>query len=120
MEGSSSSETLAQYDPRGTKRNAADYVQDEPSHKKLKGLLVDEDYSEGDRSVATDSGGVSLSPDQTVHDGHGFRVNQAFAQRFEHNKKREELHRCLLRLPYLRGPISNSASGGKIWRIFEI
>jgi hypothetical protein len=24
----------------------------------------------------------------------GFKVNEAYARRFEHNKKREELHRC--------------------------
>lgn len=28
----------------------------------------------------------------------GFRINEEYARRFEHNKKREELHRCMFSL----------------------
>jgi len=28
-------------------------------------------------------------------DGHKLKINEEYARRFEHNKKREELHRCM-------------------------
>lgn len=31
-------------------------------------------------------------------DGHKIRINEEYARRFEHNKKREELHRCMFYL----------------------
>lgn len=46
-----------------------------------KNLLDDSDSSE-DESV----GGAPLES--------GFKINEEYAKRFEHNKKREELHRC--------------------------
>jgi len=36
-----------------------------------------------------DEGGAQLENDPT-----GFRINQEYARRFEHNKKREEKQRC--------------------------
>ena len=41
-----------------------------------------------DDSDSDDEGGASLNP--------GFKVNEEYARRFEHNKKREEKHRCKL------------------------
>jgi protein KRI1 len=47
------------------------------------GLLEDSDSSSSDES----DGGAKL-------DGPGFKINEEYAKRFEHNKKREELQRC--------------------------
>jgi hypothetical protein len=70
---------------------------------KSKNLLDDSDSSE-DESV----GGAPLES--------GFKVNEEYAKRFEHNKKREELHR---RKFYISTMLNQSAhqilvSGGKI------
>jgi protein KRI1 len=60
----------------------------EPPSKKMRKLLEhDSDSDSGD-----DAGGVLLgkqSPDA------GFTINEDFARRFEHNKKREEVARCM-------------------------
>lgn len=50
--------------------------------EKTKMMLDDSDASSDDDSV----GGAPLES--------GFKVNQDYAKRFEHNKKREELQRC--------------------------
>lgn len=42
-----------------------------------------------DSDSDSDDGGVQL-------DKGGFKVNEEYARRFEHNKKREEQHRCKL------------------------
>jgi protein KRI1 len=54
--------------------------------KKKANLLVDSDSesSSGDKS---DFGGAPLEEQS-------FKINEEYAKRFEHNKKREELHRC--------------------------
>lgn len=49
--------------------------------KLIKPDLLDADSSSEDESV----GGAEL--------GDGFKINEEYAQRFEHNKKREELQR---------------------------
>lgn len=47
-------------------------------------LLDDSDSS--DSNNESDGGAKLQEP--------GFKINEEFAKRFEHNKKREELHRC--------------------------
>ena len=59
--------------------------------KRTKLLL--EDDSEEDGSLDSHSRGVSASPDNSSSNDHIFAINQEFAQRFEHNKKREERQR---------------------------
>ena len=41
-------------------------------------------------------GGVRLPLDQKAKSEAGLKINEAYARRFEHNKKREELQRCEL------------------------
>jgi len=48
----------------------------------VKELLSDSGSDSSDDEV----GGAEVAPE--------FKVNQEFAKRFEHNKKREELHKC--------------------------
>lgn len=52
------------------------------SHPKRAKALLDEESSEGE------IGGVPLP------DGYSLNINEDFAKRFEHNKKREELKKC--------------------------
>ena len=56
----------------------------EPPSKRMRKLL-DEDSDSAD-----EAGGVSL--DQSS--GAGFKINEEYAKRFEHNKKREEVQKC--------------------------
>jgi hypothetical protein len=58
----------------------------EPPSKKSRKLLDDENSSDS----GDESGGVPISnePDE-------FKVNEDYARRFEHNKKREEVQQCM-------------------------
>ena len=60
--------------------------------KKRKALLEADD-SERSRA-SSPSGGVAIRDQAEADAISGFRVNEDFAQRFEHNKRREELQRC--------------------------
>ena len=68
------------------------------SHSEINGqppgrnILLEEDMSEDD--TGSDVGnGVSLNPEADYEVEPVFKVNEEYARRFEHNKKREELHR---------------------------
>lgn len=65
--------------------------QDRP-RKKMKVLLGDETSEEKD-NLSDNIGGVAVKQEAVSDSDHGFTVNVDFARRFEHNKKREELHR---------------------------
>ncbi len=54
--------------------------------KKAPTLLVDSDF-ESSSEDETDLGGVPLEEQS-------FKINEEYAKRFEHNRKREELRRC--------------------------
>lgn len=77
----------------GIKRQDPEQVKSERPTKRLKGLLEQDDTSDDEDSVSSDDKGVPLPIDRLGTDGHGFKVNLEFARRFEHNKKREELHK---------------------------
>ena len=61
-------------------------------------VLLDDSTSE-DGSEDGISGGVPLHEDSDHTPEQGLRVNEVYARRFEHNKKREELHRREHRIP---------------------
>ena len=63
----------------------------EGPRKRIKVLLDDESSSDDSET----SGGVALNQKSTATDGIGFKVNEKYAQRFEHNQKRAELHQCI-------------------------
>ena len=54
--------------------------------KRAPNLLIDSD-SESSSDNESDFGGAPLEEKS-------FKINEEYAKRFEHNKKREELHRC--------------------------
>lgn len=70
----------------GIKRARTNGTVDFPS-KKIK-MLAEDEGSEDDSYDSAD-GGAPIN-----QDGNGFAINEEYARRFEHNKKREELHRC--------------------------
>ena len=79
------------------KRQRAEPVEDRPS-KRLKALLEEDDssYEEAEKTSGHDS---TVQDDESATGDHSFRINHDFARRFEHNKKRDELHKreyCLL------------------------
>lgn len=49
-------------------------------------MLLDDDISEDGTGSGTSEGDLSERQSQ-------FKINEEYARRFEHNKKREELHR---------------------------
>jgi protein KRI1 len=55
----------------------------EPTKINKQSLLDDSDASSDDESM----GGVKLEEP-------GFKINEEYAKKFEHNSKRAELHRC--------------------------
>lgn len=57
----------------------------EPPSKKARKLLDDDNSSDS----GDESGGVAIG-----NVDNDFKVNEEYARRFEHNKKREELRQC--------------------------
>ncbi|KAL9125273.1 MAG: hypothetical protein Q9217_005498 [Psora testacea] len=65
---------------------------EEPLPKRNKALL--EDDSSEDDSALPEIGGVAVASSAVANGVGVLEVNEEFARRFEHNKKREELHKC--------------------------
>ncbi|MCJ1284234.1 KRRI-Interacting protein 1 [Xylographa opegraphella] len=61
------------------------------SRKRIK-LLLDDDTSD-DCNSSDVKGGVALKLDHAPVTENGFRVNEEYARRFEHNQRRAEIHR---------------------------
>jgi len=79
---------------RRKRHDVEDDFNHERPQKRIKSLL-DEDDSSGDgRSTASGAGGVMVSDKKSFSNRNSLTVNQEFARRFEHNKKREELQKC--------------------------
>ena len=57
----------------------------EPPSKKARKLLDDSDSGD-------ESGGVPIGKQS---DADTFKINEDYARRFEHNKKREEMQKCM-------------------------
>ena len=75
----------------GTRRRS---FQDEESvrpQKRIKTLLDEDSSSSDDHSSSRDA---EVGQDKSSSSGHGFTINQEYARRFEHNKKREEQQQC--------------------------
>lgn len=71
----------------------SEQVDDERPAKRLKALLEEDDSSNEEYKVLSHDKEVLAWNDQSETGGHCFKVNHEFARRFEHNKKREELHK---------------------------
>ena len=78
---------------KGRKRLIPHTPENERLEKRLKSLLQD-DTSDKD-SESSVAGGVPLERSTSPPNENGFTINQDFARRFEHNKKREELQNRL-------------------------
>ena len=75
------------------KRPNAEQSEGERPAKRLKALLEEDDLSNGEDEVSSHRNQVPVLKDEMESGSSGFKVNQEFAKRFEHNKKREELHK---------------------------
>ncbi|KAL8854840.1 MAG: hypothetical protein Q9221_000346 [Calogaya cf. arnoldii] len=73
--------------PRPKRRSPA-AIETEPPRKKARSLLADDEDS---TSSSDDTAGGALLPSETP--SNVLTINQDFAKRFEHNKRREELHK---------------------------
>lgn len=82
---------LEKLDIKTSKRKNPSSINSHRPRKKTKTLL--EDDSEGDGSLDSYPREASTKPDHSSSNGHILATNQEFAQRFEHNKKREERQR---------------------------
>ena len=75
----------------GTRKRS---FQDEASRrpqKRIKTLLEEDSSSNDDHHSSRDA---EVGQDKSSSKGHGFTINQEYARRFEHNKKREEQQKC--------------------------
>ena len=79
--------------PRDSKKRDREQVESDRPAKRLKGLLEEETTSNKDDSVSDNGRGGPVWTDDVEMDVQGFHINHEFARRFEHNKKREELHK---------------------------
>ena len=77
----------------GIQERSPGQVEAERPAKRLKALLDEDDTSSEEDQVPSHDTAVLMRNDESETGGHGFKVNHEFARRFEHNKKREELHR---------------------------
>lgn len=58
-------------------------------------MLLDDSDSNGDSDGEAGGVKVNRASDETFN----FKINEEFARRFEHNKKREELQKCMFPKP---------------------
>jgi len=78
--------------------------------KITKPVLMDD--SDSENGSDDDSGGVKLVQP-------GFTINEEYAKRFEHNKKREELQRCLFTAFFcFASQKLTDTSGGEIQQVY--
>ena len=75
----------------GRKRPNPSEAENERPEKRTKPLL--EDNTSDEESGCSVFGGVPLERQISPINEKGFTINQDFAKRFEHNKKREELQK---------------------------
>lgn len=84
---------------RDGKRQSSAQSSCERPRKKAK-ILLDDDSDYG----ASGSGEISGDEGKSSGD-HILAVNQEYAQKFEHNKKREELQRRVYNVPYIANKV---------------
>lgn len=75
------------------KRPNAEQFEGERPAKRLKVLLDEDELSNGEDKVSAHGNEVPVPKEKLESGSFGFKVNQDFAKRFEHNKRREELHK---------------------------
>ena len=83
---------MSQKDDISPHKRKSPSLPDASPQKKRTKLLLEDESSDSDGSQMR---GVSIINDAAKDCNTGFTVNEEFARRFEHNKKREELHRCM-------------------------
>lgn len=82
------------YHVNGTRRRSFQGEESVRPKKRTKTLLDEDSSSNDDRSSSRDAEGVLVGQGKSSSNGHAFTINQDYARRFEHNKKREEQQKC--------------------------
>ena len=77
----------------GIKRGLPNDTQNQRPVKKIKALLEEDDGSDLEQSDASNAKGSGIASIGDFPIQNNFEVNEDYARRFEHNKKREELQR---------------------------
>ena len=75
------------------KRPNPEQIEGQRPKKRLKALLEEDGLSDDEDKVSDHDKWVLAQNDESESGGHDFKVNHEFAKRFEHNKRREELHK---------------------------
>ena len=78
--------------PNGFKRYHSERVESQHPRKKKKILPKEDDWPAPGR-IDHDPSSIANNSGDTSSSDHGFIINEEFARRFEHNKKREELQK---------------------------
>ena len=78
---------------RDSRKRDREQVESDRPAKRLKGLLEEDTISSKDDSLSDNGRGGPVCADDVEMGGQGFHINHEFARRFEHNKKRDELHK---------------------------
>lgn len=86
----------------------------ERPQKRVKGLLDEDCSSENGQNTSDSAGEVRIPERNASPPEDGFRINENFARRFDHNKKREELQRCNRNHAFSLEGFTNSNSGRKV------
>ena len=76
----------------GSKRPAHSSTHEEQPTKRVRALL-DDDASDEETTLLKTKLVVPKQHEKSTTDDYNFKINQNYARRFEHNKKREELHK---------------------------
>ena len=83
----------------GTKRRSFEDEESVRPQKRTKTFLDEDSSSNDEDSLSRAAEGVSRGHNESTSNGHGFTINQEYARRFEHNKKREEQQKCECNVP---------------------
>ena len=78
----------------GTKRRGFEDEESVRPQKRSKTFLNEDSSSIEEDSLSRAAKGVLRGRNESTSNGHGFTINQEYARRFEHNKKREEQQKC--------------------------
>ena len=100
----------------GLKREAPEDECLRQAKKKAKLLFEDDDLSDDEQSATVDLNKTPATQRDATKKDSDLQINQEFARRFEHNKRREELQKRKSRLGLPHYSILMQHSGRKVWK----
>lgn len=76
-----------------TKQPSPGQIQVQRPEHRLEALLDEDGLSDEEDRISSHDERELVRNEESESGGHRFKVNHEFAKRFEHNKRREELHK---------------------------